>query len=495
MKAQGLLTEVVTALEDEAALEELRASAQTQLAEVNKQISLQDAIAAAKAKYAQFVNHVDQARFYSSLVLGDSIARDTAIARDHINKAVALYQLDADKPLDELPEHLSKEEIGNIRQNGYELFISMAETEVTLASAAGEENLEPAATRALEWLEKASRIGDPSRALLQRQARYYKLAGNNVAGDKAEVEAAQVLPTTSLDFYLLAEEQRSRKQYAEAIKLYHRALIVDPNDFWALNQQGVAHILNNRFSAAAAVFTACIGKRPESAICYCLRGVALSALGQADEAMDDFNRAAERDPDLYAIYQNRGTVHFTAQRFDDAISDFEQAIALAPKSGAPHRNLGEIYRRQDQLPKALVAFNKAIELEPLNGRGYRLRGTAYLFLDEPEKAREDFAKSSKLDRSVSNVTECWKDIGLTYMRDEKWEDALKWYDDALSVDPEYADVHRLRAEVLLSLQRDKEAIEAFNRYFEAGGKIVGDVYRARGLAAKKSGDLRRAVSD
>ncbi|MBM83568.1 MAG: hypothetical protein CMJ78_23660 [Planctomycetaceae bacterium] len=373
---------------------------------VSDRIALKDAVDAAQQKFAQFLDDADNSRFYASLVLGDSIERDTNKARDLITKAVDAYDLAGDTPLDVLPEHLSNEQIGQIRQTAYELFINMAESEITLANATGAEDLKKPAERALGWLDKATKIGDPSRALYFRRQRYYQLIGDDTKAEAAKVEANQVQPSTAVDFYLLTEVERVRKNYAAAVDLCQQALIINPDDFWVTNQQGVCHLLNQNAAAAASVFTGCIGKRPKSALTYCIRGAAFARLGQYDEALDDFDRAHELDPELFAIYQNRGFTNYKLGNIDAAIDDTERASELSSKSPAPLINLGIIELERDALPKSLGLFTKALQLDARNARAYLLRGQVYIRLSDPESARKDFEQSIRFDRTVTNVAEC-----------------------------------------------------------------------------------------
>ena len=54
------------------------------------------------------------------------------------------------------------------------------------------------------------------------------------------------------------------------------------------------------------------------------------------EAVDDYSRAIERDPNMVDAYVNRGYVRNDMQNAEDAIQDFETALRLSPNNGVAH---------------------------------------------------------------------------------------------------------------------------------------------------------------
>ena len=56
--------------------------------------------------------------------------------------------------------------------------------------------------------------------------------------------------------------------------------------------------------------------------------------GQADLALGEYQRAAERDPSLPGIHLTLATIHADALRWDDAAREVERELAVAPGSAA-----------------------------------------------------------------------------------------------------------------------------------------------------------------
>jgi len=158
---------------------------------------------------------------------------------------------------------------------------------------------------------------------------------------------------------------------------------------------------------------------------------------------------------------------------------------------------------------ALAELTKALGKSPNDPKIYRIRADVQQRMGDTTAARQDYSRAIVLDTSPLKVAESYRKIGISFhnegnkaLQDKKSPEALKMmaealdaYDSSLSANDADTDVKRLRAETLLALNRDKEAIEGFTDYLKSGGKQVGDVYRARGLARAKIGQSRESMED
>lgn len=492
--AQATLTEVVTRLSGEAALSELHANAQSELESVTELIATQQQRDQAQKQFAKFLRLVDRSRFFATVTTGDDLIQNATTAQAAADQAFELYGGLTDDYLTTTSPFLSESQVDDLRSGSYELLLVVAETELTLTRNAADAARVEAAGRALESLKRAQRLGIESRALFLRRARYYDAAGDENQRDLTLLEAEDVEPASALDFFLIGEERRRAGQFDGALRSYRQALQADPGHFWALHQMAQTHLLGGQAEAAVAAYTACIARRPDERICYLTRGIAYASLGQIGPALADLNHAQELDPNLYAVYLNRGAVHVAAKDFDAAIADFEKAAALRPGYAGPHVNLGEVFRIQEKYEESEATLAKALELDESNVKAYRIRALTRLQLMRPEDARADFQNVIELDDDPLSQADAWQQIGKTWHRGGEPEQALDAYDKSIAANPKNSDNYRLKAEVLLALNRDEAAIEAFTKFLEFGS-TVGDVYRARALALAKLGRSREAMSD
>jgi tetratricopeptide (TPR) repeat protein len=94
------------------------------------------------------------------------------------------------------------------------------------------------------------------------------------------------------------------------------------------------------------------------------RGEGHGLAGYRDDALTDFNRAIDLDPeDAWAIV-SRGLIYGVMGRYDDALTDFNRAIDLNPEDATAIGRRGLIYQAMERYDDALTDFNRAIDLNP-----------------------------------------------------------------------------------------------------------------------------------
>jgi len=136
---------------------------------------------------------------------------------------------------------------------------------------------------------------------------------------------------------------------------------------------------------------------------YNNRGAIYVAKGQYDQAISDFNKALEIDPNYLFAYNNRGTAYMNKDQYDQAISDFNKVLEIEPRyaGGAAYYGRAMVYEKKDQYDQAISDFNKAIEIDPKNASAYYRRGRCYYFKKEYNKSWEDVKKAQSLGYKIS----------------------------------------------------------------------------------------------
>ncbi len=104
------------------------------------------------------------------------------------------------------------------------------------------------------------------------------------------------------------------------------------------------------------------------AVAYNIRAVAYRRKGLHDQAITDFNKAIELNPDDPRTYINRGNAYKEKGLYDRAIEDYGKAIALEPDDADAYSHLAWVLATSpDALyrngKRALELAEKAVKLD------------------------------------------------------------------------------------------------------------------------------------
>jgi tetratricopeptide (TPR) repeat protein len=88
-------------------------------------------------------------------------------------------------------------------------------------------------------------------------------------------------------------------------------------------------------------------------------------------------------------WKQEGDFQFNQQKFDEAISDYNKALELDPNYSLAYTNRGSAYLKKYQFDKAMADYNRALELDPSNAAAYFNRGLVYEIRGEHDKAESD----------------------------------------------------------------------------------------------------------
>ncbi|MBR3498505.1 MAG: tetratricopeptide repeat protein [Selenomonadaceae bacterium] len=157
----------------------------------------------------------------------------------------------------------------------------------------------------------------------------------------------------------------------------------------------------------------------DNALAWGLLGIACGRLGQYERAIVDFNKAIKLNPNDDIAYNNRGVAYSklgnkyslvdrifdvksedyykSLEYFTNAIQDFNKAIELNPNSYSAYNNLGIVYSSLDLYELAIQKFNKAIQINPNYASAYHNRGAAFNSLKKFKQAITDYDKAIELD--------------------------------------------------------------------------------------------------
>jgi tetratricopeptide (TPR) repeat protein len=235
-------------------------------------------------------------------------------------------------------------------------------------------------------------------------------------------------------YNLLSEAYERNGQTIEAYNALRTATQIDPrdeNNYLDLMALGVDH---GNFELALDIANIGLRNIPDSFRLIMQRGAVLAFRGQLTEAFQDFERAAQKDPQsnmpyfamcmalmqkdqvpraleilrgrlaknpddyllLYALGESvdrAGAAGRVSE--EEALRALERSVQLNPNLSASRIALGRIYLRRDDLDHAIPQLEKALELDPTDLSPCYQLGQAYRRKGNKKRADELFAQFTK----------------------------------------------------------------------------------------------------
>ena len=215
---------------------------------------------------------------------------------------------------------------------------------------------------------------------------------------------------------------------AAALKLdanYQPALLLYGTIIEAYHARGKAHLDDRRYTEAVAAFQKAITldtdlgdnsqvDHPENTHIYVHLGAAYIGMKVYQKAIEALQQAIVQDADLVDAHYNLGYAYVEQGEHDEAIPHLERAIAIAPHLKRAHYNLARAYRESGNLEAATNAITETLKLD-LNY--------------QPAHELADIIKQEHYNS------------GITYLNDERYSEAVTAFQNAITLDSDFADAH------------------------------------------------------
>lgn len=201
-----------------------------------------------------------------------------------------------------------------------------------------------------------------------------------------------------------------KDELADIIEKSSTKLKNDPGDEESLLNRGLANSFSGNKQNAIEDFSKLIQQNPEYTVAYYYRGYTYKQFQtyiHAEKALKDLDKVIELDNNFYSAYLLRGNVYIDLKDYDKGIEDLTKAINLNHENDYIYINRGMVYEVLKDYDKALKDYTKAIEISPELNEAYHHRGDVYVELGEYQKAIQDYYTDIELELKYSK--ENWID--------------------------------------------------------------------------------------
>jgi adenylate cyclase len=219
---------------------------------------------------------------------------------------------------------------------------------------------------------------------------------------------------TAYDLFLRAIQQGylgTREGLAEAIRLIHRALELDPRFGFAAAAAGACHMttmlwgysVDPLFDGKEAVrfyrlALSIDDSDPEILAAVCI--IPAVTIGDYETGIEMAERAVALNPNSFVAWNGRGWIYKFAGRPEEALRSFERALRMSPVDPALHMTfvgMGMAFLELRRFAEAVIAAKKAQRQKPSYPPTYRCLASAFAHLGHEAEGREAAARILELD--------------------------------------------------------------------------------------------------
>ena len=219
---------------------------------------------------------------------------------------------------------------------------------------------------------------------------------------------------TAYDLFLRAMQQfylSTREGVAEAIRLAHRALELDPRFGLVAALASAGHMQNvvrgyavdpqfDRKEAVRLLRLALSLDDDDPEILARAAAISAFMVGDSESEIEMADRAVALNPNSFRAWSSRGHVYRVAGLPEEAVQSFERAIRMSPIDPLLHRTfggMGSAFIELRRFDEAIVAGKKAQRQNPSYSLAHRCLASAFAHLGRDAEAREAAAQLLQLD--------------------------------------------------------------------------------------------------
>jgi len=272
---------------------------------------------------------------------------------------------------------------------------------------------------------------------------------------------------------------------------YRRSIALRPDVFEGYLELAQLYFTRKNPEQASVVLNEAAAKVAETAEMRRMLGQSELARNRIDNAIHEFKRALEIDPEDFDARFGLGVALRRKGDLEKAYTVFQQVAKRDPAYSGLAVERGRLFEAKGDYLKAIESYRSALKRDPQNTDLMLRVGAAQVEANNLDAATETL---NKVVAVIPNSAEAEHLIGRIAFARGRTPDALVHFDRAVSLNGTCAEYHLYAGRAALEMSnlgrtRD-EAQAAIDR-----DPSVGDAYRLRGIVRLKTGASQDALKD
>ncbi|MFW5993865.1 MAG: tetratricopeptide repeat protein [Halanaerobiaceae bacterium] len=323
--------------------------------------------------------------------------------------------------------------IADLEEQGYqnaELYWLLAEQYLNLEGFYDSAQFD----QAKKYIEKAKDLGfyglDQQKGYAQAE-----LGLDNYQAVKDILEPIRNELSEPSSFAALARAYKELDKQEEAISLYERLIVMEPDNSGAHLDLGNLYINQENYSEAIEVLEQGLIRSPDVTSLKFALGRAYKFAGNDELAIENFNQVLNQNKHNYEAYYQLGLIFYEQGEIAQAIENLESAIKYNTEYVTAYLKLGEIYLEENNHYRAVSYFSNAVEINPDYALSHYYLGKAYFELELYQAAQAELVKALRRQPDLKRASELLDEIDeiIAGMTEEELDEI---YDEEIDIDLE-----------------------------------------------------------
>jgi tetratricopeptide (TPR) repeat protein len=265
--------------------------------------------------------------------------------------------------------------------------------------------------------------------------------------------------------------------WRDRITIWQDCVKKSPQKARPYNNLGVALTDLGNYDEAIEQYQKALQIKPNYPNALANLGLTLAKQGKVQEGIVQFFKALELKPKDYKTLSNLGVALITQNRYKEAISYLSEALEISPHYAEAHNNLGVALQRQGRVQEAVDRFLFALQLDPEYAEAHNNLGVALADQGQYQEAIVQFSAALEINPGYLKARqnkdyEALSNLGVVLLRQKRYEEAIKYLSEALEINPQIAKAHNNLGIALQRQDRFQEAIDHFSTALQLDPKYA-----------------------
>ena len=217
---------------------------------------------------------------------------------------------------------------------------------------------------------------------------------------------------------------------------------------------GIQALKRGDLDAAQNIFSEAVRRGVKHPLIFHNLGVIAQQRGNHQQAIAEFRKAILLQPESGPTRLLLGSSLLAAGQKAEAERELKHSVRLMPEQPLAHLQLAKAYEASDNWIAAVKEFQKLVEMAPQDAEYSYQLGKAW--------SRLSGWSYQQMARLNSNSARLHQALGQQYLIQEKYDLAMRAYQQAAQADPKLPEIHLAMALISLELKKFDKALTEIN---------------------------------